>query len=205
MFRERRYLMGRCLTFALVLSFAGMVVGCGQSPISSQDNEVVSSGDDVQGGVVRAAKRAKRAKRSKSKKGIYIEQVSGKFSAKRGGRLKVRFPKYIGRSVKGGVQVREATFVVPKGALEKNVTITMDVMSGKSLDKIQVVFGPPGTAFIPSARLELKFWGGKQDELEVYHYSADQVDKAVVEKHRGGWKSIIEVPGFSRYSLGGDY
>jgi hypothetical protein len=169
------------LTMCLVVG-THLFFGCGQSPVSQEPAEIPV------------------ATKKTIDHTVHKESASGDFSHK-GGKLRVSFSKY---AIDGETQVEWAELIVPKKALIEDTRITMKVLSGTSLEDIQVVFGPSGTSFVPSASLVLKLSGSdKPENLVVYHYSADQVSDAVIEKE-SGWKVRIEVPGFSRYSLGGD-
>lgn len=185
-----RRMVGLTLCVTLI---AGAFWGCDRSPVSFDQADAPV-----------ATKKVKRSSAQRilitEQSALYLQSASGNFSSD-GGKLSVVFPQYTADS---DIQVQSVEFVVAKGALQADTHITMDVYSGTSIEDIRVVFGPSGTEFVPSAVLNLKLSGNvKPEDLVAYHYSADQVTDAVIEKE-SGWKVIIDVPGFSRYSLGGD-
>lgn len=138
---------------------------------------------------------------------FYINKAWGFFYPEVNGTLSIEFPEYGDETI---VRVRKVKFSVDKGMLDKKRKITMTATSGTTLDDVQVEFDPQGVQFHPPAKLEIYLSGGKRRDLMAYHYSASQVTRATIEKvslgddGSSGWKVTLEIPGFSRYSLGGD-
>ena len=105
-------------------------------------------------------------------------------------------------------------FEIQAGALDEDTQIDMTV-SGTSLDDLVVAFAPAGLTFNIPAQLTIKVAVNKVEVLPesfmVKHIHGDgTVEEAVVGKYgleRSGlyYKFVIEVPGFSRYSMGGGY
>lgn len=169
--------------------------GCGQAPLAT---------DEELNTLPRAEKKTRSGRKLAEEvaDGVFTNSVSGTFKPNKKGKLVVEFPKY-----DADVRVRSAELIVDKGSLAQKTTITMDVTSGNSLEDVSVVFGPSGTVFDPSASLVIKLKGGDPGVLQAYHYSDDQVTDAEIKKETlsdgsSGWKIVLKVPGFSRYSLG---
>ena len=97
--------------------------------------------------------------------------------------------------------------------------ITMTVTSGYTLGDVEVDFAPDGTVFQPPARLTLHLWWAYVEKITpelleslkvaVDHITDDgYVTEAAIELDNQGQAClmiVIEVPGFSRYGLSGDY
>jgi hypothetical protein len=74
---------------------------------------------------------------------------------------------------------------------------------------VAVAFTPSGLAFRPNATLEIVLVGkvDKKQVQKAYHTTGKGEVTELPIKVRGGRKYVkirIKVPGFSRYSLGGD-
>lgn len=131
--------------------------------------------------------------------------VADIFSPENGGYLSLSFPN---ASDSTGV-VKQATFQVVPGAMDTTVQITMDVYNGTTLDDVNVVFSPSGLAFNPPAVLTMTFVGSidaNLDTVTVYHLHEGVVTEiqGQIIHGNGEWSLVVEVPGFSSYSLGGD-
>ncbi|MBT3602663.1 MAG: hypothetical protein HOE48_05365 [Candidatus Latescibacteria bacterium] len=137
---------------------------------------------------------------------VYENTTSARIGPRNGGSLLVSFPRYGNEST---VHVVSAEFIVPKRALESRKTISMTVTTGYTLDDVTVTFGPSGLVFTQAAKLVIKLKGGDPEAVEAFHFSQDQVSAAdirriVYDDGRAGWRIVLNIPGFSRYSLGGD-
>ena len=145
---------------------------------------------------------------------LYTKTASGWFSPESSGELKVKF-KYDGDDDDDDgddiLRVEKAKFKVEEGSIDQDVEITMTVQSGTTLEDVGVLFSPAGQEFYPYAKLTL-FLEGELDEenlgsIKAYHIEGDSVTELSVkisERDDDEWKIIVEVPGFSRYSLGGN-
>lgn len=102
-----------------------------------------------------------------------------------------------------------ARFNVRKGALEEPVLITMTVY-GESLSDMVVAFQPAGLEFLEMAVLRLALGGAKVDlplyDLHAWHIyndgTVEEVGFSILDEPNGILFKI-DVPGFSRYSMGG--
>ena len=142
----------------------------------------------------------------------YTKTASGWFSPESSGELKVNFEDvYNGVRGKNGVRVKQATFKVEKGSIDHDVQISMTVVSGSTVEDVWVQFSPWGQEFHPSATLTLVLVGKLNKEdlnyLEAFHIEgnlATEMSVQIVQGVDGEWIIIVKVPGFSRYSLGGN-
>lgn len=202
------------------LALGGLLVGCGglnQQPLApdrlaslqrgdgsaySSDNPFILVFSDPSKAWLRAAKPA------------LVGEATGVFSPRRYGRLEVRLNSGDDddddddRDGHSGVRVQRTTFEVKKGAIDREVEISMSVFSGSALADIGVKFTPSGLRFTPPATLTLALRGDldKKDleGLRAYHIEGSKVTEISV-KVTGNKKTLIltvEVPGFSIYSLG---
>ncbi len=149
---------------------------------------------------------------------LYTETASGWFSPESSGKLKVKF-EYDddgddddddddGDDI---LRVEKAKFEVEEGSIDQDVEITMTVQSGTTLEDVGVLFSPTGQEFNPFAKLTLCLEGELDEEdlgsIKAYHIEGDSVTELSVkisERDDDEWKIIVDVPGFSRYSLGGN-
>ena len=106
-----------------------------------------------------------------------------------------------------------ASLVVPRGALTETKTITMSVI-GDDLSSLVVGFQPAGLVFNKPASLRILLGRDRVDlsveeirnliGLHLYaNGNVEQVDVRSMRLRREGVWLVIEVPGFSRYALGG--
>ena len=137
---------------------------------------------------------------------LYTQTASAWFSPEAPGGLKVFFNPYAGD---GQVQVQSAVFEVPARGVNQKVEISMTAFSGVLLNDIQFQFSPSGLVFNTPATLTMALSGDVDKEelygLTVYHISSDGTvtEAAVQYSMTKGCTLILEIPGFSRYSLGG--
>jgi len=195
------------------LTLAGtlLLIGCadvGQSPLAP-------------GTAARAGKPAQKtgtstttATASSTGQTLYTKSASGWFSPGSGGSLDVKFANKYGSWT--DVRLKSATFQVAPGAIAAKTLITMDVTTGYTIDDVSVKFGPSGLTFNPEATLTLVFWGGSpvtEEELRLreaqgYHITGDGYISTVTQETdtqgNAYYIIVIKVPGFSRYSLGGN-
>lgn len=111
---------------------------------------------------------------------------------------------------KGGRDDLMVFFHVPEGALDEKVEITMR-LRGDNLENLVLEFSPEGLRFNIPAQLRIKL--GKDrvnlpiESVVALHQNADgsveQVEILRIEEERDSYWIIVEVPGFSLYSLGG--
>lgn len=201
-------------TFAgLALAGALLLSGCadvGQSPLAPGPAQTP----------VRAAKPAQKTgtstttSTSSTGQTLYTKSASGWFTPEQGGSLNVKFANNYGSWT--DVRLKSATFQVDPGAIAAKTLITMDVTTGYTIDDVSVKFGPSGLTFNPEATLTLVFWGGStlsEEELRLreaqgYHITEDGYISTVTQETdtqgNAYYIIIIKVPGFSRYSLGGN-
>jgi hypothetical protein len=107
-----------------------------------------------------------------------------------------------------------AVFSVPKGGVERPVTISMTVR-GHTLKSLEILFAPGGLAFLKPAVLVLGVGWDLVDvhpeELAVYHQYADgtleetQITSLRAIGHDNFLEIRAEIQGFSRYSIGTGY
>lgn len=137
------------------------------------------------------------------------QTATGWFARRAGGALAVDFSDY---AQDHQVQVDRATFAVKAGSLDKGrAQISMTVTSGTRLSDVEITFGPSGVVFNPHATLTLvlkgKLTAGELEALKSYHYhhgATTQISHSVSSSGDNVWTIILDIPGFSRYSLGGD-
>jgi hypothetical protein len=219
----KRYLILKTIFTALALGGLGGLSGCGglnqqplapgrAAPLQKVDESAYSSDHPFL--LVFASKGSGPSRaRVRAAKPTLVGEATGLFSPRRHGRLEVR----VNSGDDGdddddddgdGVRVQRATFEVKKGAIDREVTISMAVFSGSALEDIGVKFGPSGLRFTPPATLTLVLRGDldKKDleGLKAYHIEGSRVTEMAV-RITGNKKTLIltlEVPGFSIYSLG---
>ena len=181
--------------------------------------------DDVAATIVlspRALRAAKKANDSgkvtaTAEAGVYTESVSARVSPYRQKKMEVQFGEYGGADI---VRVKKVSFTVKRNSIIGNealqnhrdgsYAITMEVSSGTTLADVLVKFGPSGLKFSPPAQLDI-FLEGELDPAEVAAYHIDgtagtitKIGMEIDDQGRTGWKITIDVPGFSRYDLGGN-
>jgi hypothetical protein len=217
MFQEKHYLMVRCFTLALALGVTSMMMGCSQSPISSQDDVVAkSSSQGMQAtkpawGTGGTVIKSSTTTISDANTVLKVGSKSDYYYPNSGCYINLVLKKY---GTDADVVVKEAYFAAGFKSLvggEQLVRIDMTVMSGTTLNDIDVVFGPSGLAFLPEATLTLKLAGPvtPDDVMAIGHFGGDDtyIESIETEVTKRGQSFIIakvKVPGFSRYSLGGD-
>ncbi|OGG45362.1 MAG: hypothetical protein A3F84_27025 [Candidatus Handelsmanbacteria bacterium RIFCSPLOWO2_12_FULL_64_10] len=217
----KRYIIKAVCT---ALALGGLLVGCGgvnQQPLAPERAATLQRGggsaysNDNPFTLVFAPKGFDLSKaRARAAKPTLVREATGLFSPRRYGRLEVRFNRDDDDDDGDdddddgdGVRVQRATFEVKKGAIDREVEISMSVFSGSALKDIGVKFTPSGLKFNPPATLELNLRGADRKDLQglkCYHIEGSEVTEISV-KVTGNKKTLIltvEVPGFSIYSLG---
>jgi hypothetical protein len=141
--------------------------------------------------------------------GIQTRTDKGWFYPDREGSLSVSFSPYGDNQT---VRVEQATFRVAKGAITEPVNITMQATTGLTVNDVTFNFRPDGLTFNPNATLTVILCGPvNSQKLKAYHIKLS-LSGTVVEAAAftltslGGnrWEVVIQVPGFSTYSLGDD-
>lgn len=130
--------------------------------------------------------------------------VSAIFSPDENGFL--RIDEEMGPSPKDDIGIK---FSVHKGAIEQPVLITM-TFYGDELSNMVVAFQPAGLEFLEMAELRLAVGDERVDlplyDLHAWHIYNDGTVKEVgfsITDEGNGVLFKIDVPGFSRYSMGG--
>ena len=105
----------------------------------------------------------------------------------------------------------QAQLSIPERALAEQVSIGMRV-EGDAPENLVVHFSPGGLAFLTAAEMEIRLGVDLVDdifEIGIVHEYADgtaEPGTILMAKEAGNTSKVfVEVPGFSRYSLGGDY
>jgi hypothetical protein len=103
----------------------------------------------------------------------------------------------------------DIAFSVSRGAIEKPVLITM-TLYGETLSNMVVAFQPAGLKFLEMADLRLAVGDELVDlpleDLHAWHIYSDGTTEEVrfsIVDQGNGILFKIDVPGFSRYSIGG--
>ncbi len=191
-----------------LLVAALLAVGCGreEAPLASQGTAIRT---DTQGQTFLAfapAGRARAAKlaQSPADAGAAGRTVAAIFSPDENGDLSINEEN--GPSKKDDIGVK---FSVRKGALEEPVLITMRLY-GEDLGDMVVAFQPAGLEFLEMAELYLAVGDERVDlplyDLHAWHIYDDGAIKEVsfrIIDENNGILFKIDVPGFSRYSMGG--
>lgn len=208
-----RYIPLKALFTMLVSAGTALLSGCGgleRHPLAPHPviglqetgGKTSLSGNPVY--LTLSPKASFRASKPAAGTGIYAKSASGWFSPDREKKLQVSFPRYANA---GEVQVKRATFEVEKGAFDGRYEVTMRAFSGTTLEDISIQFEPSGLVFRPPATLTLVLRGEVDPgAVKVYLIEGSAVTQ-VFPDFEDGEKTltiIIQVPGFSTYSLGGD-
>lgn len=218
----KRYLTIQAVCTALALG--GLLAGCGgvnQQPLAPERAATLQKADesaysnDNPFTLVFAPKGFDLSKaRVRAAKPTVVREATGLFSPRRYGRLEVRFNPGDGddddddRGGNSGVRAQRATFEVKKGAIDREVEISMSVFSGSALTDIGVKFTPSGLKFHPPARLEIVLQGdvNKKDlqGLKAYHIEGGKVTEISIKVtgNKNNLTLTLEIPGFSIYSIG---
>jgi len=120
--------------------------------------------------------------------------------------LDADFPEYGDPTA---VRVEKVKFKVEKGSVDKDCKISMTAFSGSTVNDVKVDFGPDGLVFSQPATLTIWLWGSlNSDRLKAYHTASDgtktEIPFTLSSLGDKRWRVIIQVPGFSEYSLGDD-
>lgn len=118
--------------------------------------------------------------------------------------------RVVDRGDGGNLDNVRAVLAVPAGALNQDTTITMS-LQGETLSDIAIGFEPSGLVFNTPAALQLKVGDGvvdlPLDTMVALVTEADgtsaQVPILELRQIEGATWIVIQVPGFSVYSLGG--
>ena len=160
--------------------------------------------------------------------GLHTQMVQHEFDYKKNKQISIKFDDYTGRN-KDLVQVKQAQFSVAKKSIDtadlglyhtaeqianyttkKGINIRMQVVTGTQLEDVIVAFGPEGLKFDPTARLRLQLKGNLTEvflegQEAAFHIGADgtitKVRMNIENLNRSGVTLVIEVPGFSRYTI----
>ena len=208
-----------------ILAAVGLLAGCGvdPSPVATTDEVVPAAKPPAGKGKDRTAEsRTATSSTAESTTAtsstgelLVTRTATGKFYPDKAGELTVKIPNNYGSWQ--DLRVKEAIFGVQAGALDAVYDITMTVTSGYVIEDVKVDFAPGGIVFQPPARLTIKFWWGgdlSPAELELLEAGAQHItaegtvtDMGFETDPQGNayLNVIIEVPGFSRYGLCGDY
>ena len=193
----------------VVLGIIGlMVLGCGQTgPVSSQDEvqnraEKPISATTISATTMTTAMTTSTVLNSKSTSDYYYPNWG--------------FYPYLNfnyRNTTTDVVVKDAWFNADPRSLvgaTEPVLIDMTVYSGSRLSDVNVVFNPSGLSFDPAATLTIRLMGPvtAQEVQTAWHFCNDgryiELITTEVTKQGNILTVQIRVPGFSRYSLGGD-
>ena len=200
---KRILLVGAALLAGLVL-----VNGCGmdQSPMAAEEDAalvpeskgylVLSFGD---GELTPAAKKVKKHDDDVDKRATQTKKIG-----KEGGKLKVG-----SKFGQGGQDDLMVKLEIPKGALDHKVYITMTLV-GLDEGKLVLEFDPSGLEFLKDAKLTVKMgkdYVNSLETVEAYHVSdaGTEGTEAGIEEYHDYFEIRVKVPGFSRYSLNGDF
>lgn len=142
--------------------------------------------------------------RLRATKPTEAKSAKGVFSPRRDGNLEVRFNR---DDDDDAVRVKKTTFSVSKGSIKQEVEISMTVFSGSALEDIGVKFTPSGLKFSPPAKLEIDLQGADRKDLQglkVYHIEGGKVTEISIKVtgNKNNLTLILEIPGFSIYSIG---
>ena len=217
----RRHQMSRAVLSGLTLAAFVLLGGCAdmsRSPfgpgggvaIEGGGAQAVSSESPFTIGFSReaapfAGKRAKERDNSEVESALQTLSASGTFTTRRGGKLEVKFPQPRDRN---SFYVEKVKFEVKRGSIDRTCEITMKVTAGDALEDLEIEFTPSGVVFDPPAEMAIYLKGVQHLDAVVYHITGDgeSTEAKIVTDGKGkkGWKITVAVPGFSRYSLGGD-
>ena len=191
-----------------VALFTGCSTDLTRSPLAPEQPDTVSN--QV---IVRSTKPAWKTSQTPSASvlsELHSAGESNRYSPNTGVSLGAAIKKY---GTNNDVRVKSAYFVAPENSLvgdDREVSIEFTVYSGTTLSDVDVVFGPEGLAFEPTALLVLKLTGPVTPEevMAIGHFGGDgtYIEMIETEVKKNGEKFLsvhVRVPGFSRYSLGG--
>lgn len=197
---------------ALAVASLALINGCAdltRSPLAPDQAATAQAGDGKSLSpftIVFSPEMLPQAVKKATAGGLQTETTSGWFAPDKKGRLQVNFKKYTDDN---HIQVEKATFDVERGSIGAAYEITMTVVSGYTLADVSVEFTPSGPTFTPDATLTLVLRGAglNPDEIRAYHIDGATIQSIVVDYDQQGKKKAtvtLKVPGFSRYSLGGN-
>ena len=204
-----------------MLTLAGFVLlaaGCadlGQAPLAPERAAVTSSDSQPlrapkPGGRNHATVTSSTLPVTSDSEQLYYQDGQEMVSHNEGCRIRVHFPNYGGPN---DITVRDVVLEVAPGAIVggTKVKIKMEAYSGYTLEDVHVIFDPSGVVFDPPGTVTISLRGPvtPEDVLLAQHVYGDGYVETIVTDVdvKNGEKKVdidLRVPGFSRYSLGGD-
>jgi len=182
-------------TVCTALALGGVLVGCGgvsQQPLAP-------------GRAAPPTLSPSKALPRAAKAGVYIRTDRGWFYPDQDGSLALSFPPPPDNRT---VRVEQATFTVAKGMVNQEVYITMKASTGSLLSDVVFDFSPDGLAFNPPLATLTVILSGPVNSQHLKAYHTDSTGKktvvplTVTPLGKNRWQVVIQVPGFSIYSLG---
>lgn len=188
---------------------AGLTIGCGNqnSPVTANNEPTITHDEEGRTYITLSSEATRTAaKIASSDDGRSVTKVfdedGGKFKIDEEG------------DENTDLDDLEIQFRIPDNALDGDVEITMTVY-GYTLETLVIAFEPAGLIFNIPAELEIEIGhdlcAADEDEAEEmfgqHQYadgSVDEIDAELLKKNQE-YEFYLQVPGFSRYSMGGGY